>query len=293
MHTTTDLLERPDWLPSDVYPFTLRSLELDSGPVVYVDEGRGPILLFVHAGMWSFIFRDVIAALSNDFRCVTLDFPGSGLSPAHEGVETVADLSFALADFVERLDLDDVTLVAHDLGGLVGVGAAGRDPGRFVGIVIANAFAWPPEGRALRTMLRLMGGPTMTAIDATTGLIPRMTGTRFGVGRHLDRSSRAAFLGPFRDSGPRRRFHRLLRSVLEHPAYPEEVERTAVGNLAELPVLSIFGENNDPFGFQDRVDAMWADHERVVVEGGNHFPMCDDPQLFADSVRTWHRSKVR
>ena len=288
MHTIIDEVERPEWLDRSVYPFTLRTVDLSSGPIAYVDEGQGPTLLFVHAGMWSFIFRDVIAELSSDFRCVTLDFPGSGLSPTHPEVGGLADVAAVLAEFVERLDLTDVTLVAHDLGGLVGVGAAGRHPVRYSGIVVANAFAWPPEGTALRTMLRLMGGPTMTALDTATGLIPRMTKTRFGVGRHLDRASRAAFFGPFRRRGPRRRFHRLLRSVMQDPAYPEQVETTAIAELADLPVLSIFGEKNDPFGFQDRVDAIWSDHERIAVVGGNHFPMCDDPQLFAATVRDWH-----
>jgi pimeloyl-ACP methyl ester carboxylesterase len=293
MHTTIDLVERPDWLAPDVYPFTLRRTEVSSGPIVYVDEGSGPTLLFVHAGMWSFVFRDVIAELSNDFRCVTLDFPGSGLTPAHDGIDTVADLSVVLGEFIAGLDLADVTLVVHDLGGLVGIGAAGRDPGRVVGIVVANGFAWEPEGTALRAMLRLMGGPTMTAIDTVTGMIPRMTRTGFGVGRHLDEPSRAAFFGPFRSAGPRRRFHRLIRSVVKDPDFPRTVEQRALDGLSHLPVLSIFGEKNDPFGFQERVAAMWADHEGIVVAGGNHFPMCDDPQLFAGSVRDWHGTRVR
>lgn len=293
MHTSTELVERPEWLGTDVYPFTLRSVELATGPVVYVEEGAGPTLLFVHAGMWSFIFRDVISVLSKEFRCVTLDFPGSGLSPAHTGVDTVADLSRVLGAFIERLDLTDVTLIVHDLGGLVGIGAAGRTPSRFNGVVIANAFAWEPEGAGLRGMLRIMGGPTMTFLGTTTGIVPRLTRTRFGVGRHLEKRSRRAFFGPFREFGPRRRFHRLIRSVLGDRGFPQTVESGAVDALSHLPVLSIFGEKNDPFGFQDRIDDIWADHERVVVAGGNHFPMCDDPQVFTRSLREWHRSKVQ
>ena len=73
-------VDRPEWLPPDVYPFVPKSLDLPSGPVAYIDEGEGPVLLFVHAGMWSFIFRDVILRLRDGYRCVTLDFPGYGLA---------------------------------------------------------------------------------------------------------------------------------------------------------------------------------------------------------------------
>jgi len=30
----------------------------------------------------------------------------------------------------------------------------------------------------------------------------------------------------------------------------------------------------------------------VVVAKGNHFPMCDDPDLVARTIRAWHSEKV-
>ncbi|MGA2165869.1 MAG: MMPL family transporter, partial [Solirubrobacteraceae bacterium] len=48
-----------------------------------VDEGEGPLLLMLHGNpTWSFVYREVIAALRGDFRCVALDYPGFGLSTA-------------------------------------------------------------------------------------------------------------------------------------------------------------------------------------------------------------------
>ena len=76
---TATTVTRPEWLPHSEYPFHLRSLKLGDNTVTYIDEGEGPALLFVHTGMWSFIFRDVITRLRDDFRCITLDFPGYGL----------------------------------------------------------------------------------------------------------------------------------------------------------------------------------------------------------------------
>ena len=73
---------KPDWLEQDQYPFRLHSIGVNGAPITYVDEGEGPALLFVHAGLWSFVFRDAILRLKESFRCITLDFPGFGLSPA-------------------------------------------------------------------------------------------------------------------------------------------------------------------------------------------------------------------
>jgi pimeloyl-ACP methyl ester carboxylesterase len=283
---------RPRWLSPDAYPFTVRHLELGDRTVAYVDEGDGPTLLFVHAGLWSFVFRDVITRLRGDFRCVTLDFPGYGLSPAGSHDLSLDDLAHLLGEFVTTLDLRGVTVVAHDLGGPVALAMAARDADRVAGLVLANTFAWTPDRRALRAMLRLVGSRPMQAFGAATNLVPRLTATRFGVGRRLSPTGRATFLGPFADRAVRRRFHALMGSVLPERELTEEVADATATVLRDLPVLTIFGERNDPFGFQRRHAATFPDHTGVVVAGGNHFPMMDDPDLFATTMQTWHAERV-
>lgn len=280
----------PDWLPADDYPFQLRSIDLGTDSVTYIDEGAGPTLLFVHTGMWSFIFRDVILRLRDDFRCITLDFPGYGLSPDPIGDELdLADQGELLAEFVERLSLSDITLVLHDLGGVVGMAFAAQRANLIAGIVMANTFAWKPDDKALVRMLRIVSSRPVTVLDRVTRFIPRLTRTRFGVGRHLSRSGKRAFLGPFQGRGRTRRIHSLMRNAIESDTVYERIEAATAGPLQDRPVLTIFGERNDPFGFEDRHHATFPNHVGVVVAKGNHFPMMDDPDLFADSVRGWLR----
>ena len=293
--TSTETGLRPPWLTESVYPFDLRTIDLPAGSVTYIDEGSGPTLLFVHAGMWSFIFRDVIALLRHDFRCITLDFPGYGLSPGPAADPSdehrLSWLSGVFESFVEALDLTDVTLVAHDLGGSVSMAAAARRPDRYRGFVLANTFIWPADTTALRTMLRVVGSGAVTSLGSATNLVPRLTSGSGGVGRHRGPEDQLAFLGPYRERVHRRRFHLTMRAALADRGLRHDLAR--VGDLfSGLPALSIFGEKNDPFGFQDRIASMFTDHEAVVVDGGNHFPMCDAPDLFADTVRKWHRSRI-
>lgn len=292
--TQPDKPTAPDWLDTDAWPFTPRSVMIDGHWMAYTDEGAGPVLLFVHAGMWSFVFRDVIVRLQESFRCVTLDFPGSGASPQpFDGrpPDLVAS-SRMLETFVDALDIDRLTLVCHDLGGAVGFGLAARRPGLIDGMVFANTFAWRPDRKLLRAMLRITGGRTLTAIDVATNLIPRLTATRFGVGRHLDRADRKLFLEPFRSRTARRRFHDLLGDALTIDDHFDRIDRAMRTTLRDKPTLTIYGERNDPFGFQARVEATLGDVESIVMPNGNHFPMMDDPDLFAESVKSWHAREV-
>jgi pimeloyl-ACP methyl ester carboxylesterase len=75
----------PQWLPRSAFPFLIRSADIEGRRIRYVDEGSGPALLLVSAGQWSFMFREVIVRLRGQFRRLTFDFPGSGLSPGEPG----------------------------------------------------------------------------------------------------------------------------------------------------------------------------------------------------------------
>ena len=116
--TGTEEPVRPHWLPPSVFPFQLRLASIDGKPIHYVDEGSGPALLLVSAGQWSFMFRDVIVRLRGQFRCLTLDFPGCGLSPDGPGHDhSVQANARILEEFIDALDLQDITMAVHDVAG--------------------------------------------------------------------------------------------------------------------------------------------------------------------------------
>ena len=285
-------LPRPDWLPEAVWPFETFGLEIDDSIVAVTDVGKGPTLLLVHCGFWSFVWREVITRLSSDFRCIAFDAPGTGRSSKLPGDAITVDRAARVVNgIIEGLALDDFTLVVHDLGGPVGIAGAARTPDRVRGIAAINTFAWKPWGALFRGMLAMMGSAPILELDALTGFLPRITQTSFGVGRHLDARSRRAFLAGVPDSG-RRAFHYYLHDARSCDAIYDQVGAALSGPFARLPLLTIFGERNDPLGFQPRWKQMFPDLRQVAVAKGNHFPMCDDPDLVADTIRSWHRDRV-
>ena len=290
--TITQTHERPGWLPPEEFPFRLQNLDLPSGGVSYVDEGEGPTMLFVHAGLWSFIWRDTIVRLQKDFRTIAIDFPGFGLAPASDTELTIPELSTVLAEFVAELELSDVTLVAHDLGGPVALGAAAVDSGRYRALVLTNTFAWEPDKGSLRAMLGTMGSRPLTWLDTVTNFLPRMAASKFGVGSRLSRAGKKAFRGPYRDRDRRRRIHDLMGSALNSGEHFERIEEATNSTLNNRPVLTIFGQYNDPWKFQQRHAATFPNHEGLVVPKGYHFPMTVDPNLYADTIRDWWQRRV-
>ena len=288
-------LIRPSWLPESVWPFQTFGIGVDDTMIAFTDVGDHdcPALLFVHTGMWSFIWRDVISRLATDFRCIALDAPGTGQSsPMPASSITLENSARAVNGLIEGLELENLTLVVHDLGGPAGLAGAARTPERVRGIVAINAFGWKPAGALFRGMLALMGSAPVREFDVMTGFIPRLTATNFGVGRHFDRASRDTFRAALGHDG-RRAFHRYLNDARSCDELYARISSALAGPFAKLPLLTIFGERNDPLGFQPRWKQIFPNARQLVVAKGNHFPMCDDPDLVANAIRTWHAEHVK
>jgi pimeloyl-ACP methyl ester carboxylesterase len=230
--------------------------------------------------------------LSSNFRCICFDAPGTGQSarlPKH--AITLDRASRALTAVIQALNLDNITLIFRDLGGPSGIAGAARVPDRIRGLCAVNAFAWKPSGRSFRGMLALMGSTVMREIDVLTQLIPRITSSAFGVGLHLHASDRNAFYSGIGPQGVRA-FHNYLRDARESQEIYKRVTHALTGPFRRLPLFTIFGERNDPPGFQPRWKQLFPEARQIVVRKGNHFPMCDDPDLVARSIRELYRDHI-
>lgn len=284
-------LTRPDWLPQNQWPFQSFAVETHSGVLAVTEAGEGPALLLVHAGTWSFIWRDLVTRLMANFRCVFFDAPGNGQSRSFANKATLEEASQAVAAVIGALGLEDFTLVAHDLGGPAALAALASTPARVRGPVAMNTFGWRPSGAALRGMLAVVGSRTMREIDVLTGFIPALTSSSFGIGRHLGAAGRGVFRAGMKTTG-RRAFHDYMHDAREGCGVYEKAAAALAGPLARVPVLTIFGERNDPFGFQPRWKKLYPDAQQMVLKNGNHFPMCDEPDLVARTIRDWYKRRI-
>jgi haloalkane dehalogenase len=287
---TLPVIDRPAWLSTSAWPWPTYALEHDTGRIAVTDVGQGPPLLFVHVGSWSFVWRDVLARLQNDFRCIALDAPGCGLSERVESTPTLSQAADAVAAVVDALQLRDVTLVAHDLGGPAGFFAAARLADRFAALVSVNCFAWRPTGTAFRGMLTLMGSAPARTLDGAIGWLPRLTSTSFGVGRHWGSADLAVFRAGIEPSA-RRAWHNYFRDARDADDLYAELDAGLRGSLADRPLLTIFGQFNDPLRFQRRWKTLYPNARQIKVPHGNHFPMCDDPQLVASAVKAFAQKR--
>lgn len=122
----------------------------DGVPIVYEAHGEArtgaPTLVLIHG--WSCdrtYWEGQVGPLAERYRVVTLDLAGHGDSGLAREEWTIAAYGADVAAVVEALDLDDVVLVGHSMGGDVAVDAARLVPERVA------AMVWVDTYRQLRT----------------------------------------------------------------------------------------------------------------------------------------------
>src|SRR5438874_1182980 len=120
-------------------------------------------------------------------------------------------------------------------------------------LVSSNTFGWPLAGYpAVRRMLKVVGSRPFGAVDSLANVMARFTASRYGVGRRMSKADRRAFLGPWRSRGSRRATRQVLAGLLRIDPVMATVEQSLQARLADLPVLTLFGRKNDPYGWQAR-----------------------------------------
>lgn len=120
----------------------------DDGP----DERPGddsPVLFLHGIPTWSFLWRDIVPAIAEDRRVITPDLLGYGNSAMHDGFDrSIRAQEVMLEGLLAELDIETVSVVAHDIGGGVALRYAAHNPAMVDRLVISNAVcydSWPVQ----------------------------------------------------------------------------------------------------------------------------------------------------
>jgi haloalkane dehalogenase len=281
---------RPAWVPEQLYPFQSHYAQIDGAQVHYVDEGSGPPLLLLHGNpTWSFLYREIINGLRDQFRCIAVDYPGFGLSRAGPDYGfTPREHSQVVERLVVQLDLNEVTMMVQDWGGPIGFGVATRHPDRFTGFVIGNTWAWPKSDLGTQVFSRLLGGPIgANLILRRNYFVEKIIPANIKRG-NVSELVMDAYRGPFATQAVRQPMHVFPREILESRPFLAEIER-GLPALADRPALIVWPTKDLAFRGRERRrwEKSFPKHQTLLLQGAGHYIQEDASQEIVDAVRTW------
>jgi pimeloyl-ACP methyl ester carboxylesterase len=256
-----------------------------SGPASYVDTGGpGRAVLFIHGvGTSSYLWRHAIAELDGERRCMAVDLPLHGHTPAAAGQDfSLPGLARFVGDFCDALGLTDLDLVANDTGGAVTQVFAASHADRLHTLTLTNCEAHdnvPPRALWPAVLLARLG--LLAPLSRRLLLdIPRSRKRFLGGGyqdatRLPDDFVRACVEPLFGTAQAARQFQRLMTSLHARDLLAAE---PALARL-EVPTLLVWGTADAAFPLK------WAYWLRDTIPGATDVVEIDGGRLFFPDER--------
>jgi pimeloyl-ACP methyl ester carboxylesterase len=234
-----------------------RFAEVKSGRIAYIEEGEGPVALFIHGvPLNGYHWRHVIDRVRHTRRCVAIDLMGLGYTE----IAPSQDVSFTaqakmLAEVLDALGIDKVDLVGNDSGGAIAQIFAAHNSNRLHSLVLTNCDVhdgWPPP-LVLPLMERARAG-TLEPIFRPMLERPDLMRERYARGEPVP----------------------LLRSYADPGVLTDEVIRLYLGPLLSSPErIAAFGrywlgfDNKHTVAIHDALK--WLDVPTLIVWGLQDF----------------------
>ncbi|MDA0961651.1 MAG: haloalkane dehalogenase [Proteobacteria bacterium] len=279
------ILRTPDTRFADLkdYPFAPHYAEIGDtmgGTLLlhYLDEGprdAAPVLLMHGEPTWSYLYRHMIPVLTAaGHRAVAPDLVGFGKSdkPAARTDYTYARHVAWMTDWLTRVDLQGITLVCQDWGGLIGLRLVAAMPDRFARVVTANT--------ALPTGDRPMSA-AFAAWRAFSQEVPEFRAGRIvygGTTQKIGPEEQAAYDAPFPDESFKagaRAFPMLVPDSPDDPEAPANRAAWEVLRRFDRPWLTAFGADDRIMAGMDAVFQTWipgaAGQPHVTLPDAGHF----------------------
>jgi pimeloyl-ACP methyl ester carboxylesterase len=232
--------------------------------------GAGPAVLWLHgeAGPSWTAFHD---ALARDWHVLAPSHPGYGASNGGDRLDDIHDAIYFYLDLIDALDLQQLALLGHGLGGMFAAELAAVQPRRFSHLVLVDPFGlWLPEVPTLdyfvlppaelaEALYQDRDSPaaraTAKAPEGQDALIAYM------LERAQSMAAAARYLWPIPDRGLSKRLHRVA-----------------------TPALIVWGQSDRviPVAYAAEWGRLIPSARLVVRQDAGHLPHVEIPESLAD-----------
>jgi pimeloyl-ACP methyl ester carboxylesterase len=237
-----------------------------------LEAGVGAPLLYLH-GEWGRTWDDVLERLAQSRRVIAPCHPGYGETTGTDELLDVHDLIYFYLDFLDALELHEVALIGHGLGGMIAAELAAVQPERFRRLaLIAPLGLWIPTDPVLdffaadpATLAAALYHDPESPVARAAREIPTEGEpyVQFMLERAKSLATAAKYLWPIPNRGLSKRLHRV-----------------------RTPTLLIWGRSDGISSprYGEEFKARIAGSKLVIFEGGGHVPQSERPREVADAI---------
>ena len=275
-----------------LFPFESKWLKIGGNDVHYIDEGMGEVILFCHPPISSsFMYRHLIKSLAKNFRCVSPDFPGFGLSRAHAGyspsIESQAEI---VEQLLKTLQLHSVYLVMQEVGGHSAMSVFLKYPQWLKGIILTDTIIFPvSQYPKISRMLNIVDGGIFNFFNSNFNVLIRMLTSSAVKKRKMNNEEKETYKAMFNSKRARRESTAMLHQLAESETLLSLIQQAFETDFNNMPALLIYGDEDSltKLGVPQRIHKMLPNSELHWIQGEKHFPHEGAPGEMSQIISSW------
>lgn len=257
---------------------TQHDVVVDDVAIHYAETGTGPVLLLLH-GLWggNNEWTPIIGALGENHRVIAMDLPGFHRSEKLEERYSNALLSGYLAEFIQRLALENVTLVGHAMGANLATYTAYHHPDDIRALILIDGAGYrnpdrdlsQPPSEAMTGFIRIATGDTL---ETTRGLLQRRVNDPSQVNDEWIEDAHSMW----------QISATAIADMLREGGDLTEAQMRQIG----IPTLVVWGVEDKVFSPDNavRLENDLANAETVMIDGSGHLPQIEKTDDFLRAV---------
>ena len=269
-----------------------QEIQLQAGKIRYREAGEGTPIVFVHGFLVDGrLWEGVVDRLSDRFRCLAPDWP---LGAHQMAMNPKADLTppgiaRLIAEFIERLELEDVTLVGNDSGGAISQVLAANHPERIARLALTNCDThenFPPGiFKAMPPLAKLPGGMQVMSAPFRIPAVARRAFAPFARTKISD-ALLASWMRPStQDSGVMHDTKKVTAGMNNRHTLAA-AKKLQTSNIP-LRLLWAPGDKFFPIKYAERLASEVPNSQLIQIENAKTFVPLDQPQRVADEIASF------
>lgn len=266
-----------------------KEIRLPAGPIRYREVGEGKPIVFVHGYLVdSRLWDGVVDRLSDRFRCIAPDWP---LAAHQVAMSPDADLSppgiaKLIADFLAKLELEDVTIVGNDSGGAISQVLVTTYPDRIGRLVLTNCDThenFPPGiFKAMPPLAKVPGGMFALSLPFR---IPAVARAAFGpfTKTKLPNDLIASWMEPVKSNSDVMRDAAKVTAGM-NKRYTLAAAEKLRGSQLPIRLLWAPGDRLFPISYAERLAGEAGNAKVVSIPDAGTFVPLDQPARVAEEI---------
>jgi pimeloyl-ACP methyl ester carboxylesterase len=251
--------------------------KMKDSTISYFDIGKGSPLVLLHGFCGSSLYwENIIPELSKNYRVIAPDLPGHGESTILDENYSIDDFANQIKTLLDELNIQEVTMFGHSLGGYITLAFAEKYSERLNGFSLIHSTAFPDSDEAKKGREANVEKVKQVGIqELINGLVPKLFSPD-----HLDEK----YVAIAKEIGYRTSPLGAIKTLI---AMKERTDRNFVLEGTQLPVLLLAGEKDQIIPSKNTFSVNKSNIKQSLIKNSGHMSMYENPMELISEIKAY------